>query len=295
MVPWVVCGLLAVAFTAAIVMWLRIKGDIRRISHSLNQIMQTDTNAQLSTGTFDKDIAALANSANALLAKSRRDFIKARRTEDDLKRAITNISHDLRTPLTSAKGYLQMLDEHKTIHDETTTRYLSIIRGRLETLTGLMDSLFAFSRALEGNLAIQKINIGNILRDALSDSFIELEQKGFKVESNIPDTAIYAHCDEDALKRVLQNLLKNAYVHGRDYLGVTLSGNTIKISNKADGLDNLDASRIFDRFYTADAARTHKRTGLGLAIANELTGRMGGRVSAEIANGMLVVQVQLPQ
>ena len=300
---WVTCGLMAIALAAALIIWLRLKGDIRRMSQRLNEIMQTDTNAQLFTTTFDKDVTALIKNANALLAKSRRDFIEARRIEDDLKRAITNISHDLRTPLTSAKGYLQMLEEPlgsgtptciATENAKTTTRYLAIIRGRLETLTALMDNLFAFSHALEGNISVKKVNIGNILRDALSDSFEELELKGFTVESNIPDAPVYSLCDEDALKRVLQNLFKNSYVHGKDYLRVTLKGRTIEIANKAGGLDDLDVPRIFDRFYTADAARTHKRTGLGLAIAKELTERMGGSVSAELTEGMLAVRVNLP-
>jgi len=331
---WIACGALGTILIAVLIKWIMLKGDVRQMSQKLNNIMQTDTNAQLSTSTFDKDISALIGSANTLLAKSRRDFIEARRIEDDLKRAITNISHDLRTPLTSAKGYLQMLEgltgsaaqagklglagtptsmittahnpgkapaginiesvNSMTIDPETAARYLAIIRGRLETLTALMDNLFAFSRALEGNITVAKVNIGSVLRDALSDSFGELEQKGFKVESSIPDTPVYSPCDEDALKRILQNLFKNAYVHGKDYLRVSLTGHTIEIANKAHGLEELDVSRIFDRFYTADAARTHKRTGLGLAITKELTERMGGSVLAELGEGMLAISVILP-
>jgi len=293
---WTACVLLCVTFVAALTLWLRVKGDIRQMSKKLNEIMQTDTNAQLSTTTFDKDVSSLMDRANALLSKSRQVYIDARRAEEDLKRAITNISHDLRTPLTSAKGYLQMLDKpagSPLTDTETANRYLTIIRGRLETLTTLMDSLFAFSSALDGNLSVQKINIGSILRDTLSDSFTELEQKGFTVESSIPDTPVYGYCDEAALSRVLQNLLKNAYIHGRDYLRVSLTGNIIEVANKADGLYDLDVLRIFDRFYTADAARTQKRTGLGLAIAKELTEKMGGRISAEIKDGMLAVYIVL--
>ncbi|MCL2405476.1 MAG: HAMP domain-containing histidine kinase [Defluviitaleaceae bacterium] len=287
----IACVILAIALVTTLILWLRLKGDIRQLGKSLSEIINTDTNAQLCTNTFDKDVTALLGSANDLLAKSRRDFIEAQRTEEDLKRAITNISHDLRTPLTSAKGYLQILDG--THVDETTARYLATIRGRLENLTVLMDDLFAFSRALEGNTSANKVNISSVLRDALSENYEELKLKGFVVESSIPDTPVYCYCDEDALKRVLQNLLKNAHTHGKEYLCVSLS-NTIKVANKADGLDSLDINRIFDRFYTADAARTHKRTGLGLAIAKELTMRMGGTISAEVRNDMLTVCISLP-
>jgi len=286
---WIICGLLAILLICAVVTIIRFKRDVRQMSKRLMQINQTDTNAQLTTHTFDKDISALVKSANSLLSKSRLDFIKAQQLEADLKRAIANISHDLRTPLTSAKGYLQMMEA-----TSDNARYLEIIRGRLATLATLMDSLFAFSRAMEETITIKRVNIGNTLRDALTNSYGELESKGFTVESAIPDTPVYCLCDEDALGRVLQNLIKNAYVHGKDYLQVGLSGNIIEIANKAEGLNRIDIPRIFDRFYTVDAARTHKRTGLGLAIAKELTERMGGGISAEHRADMLVVGIALP-
>jgi len=287
---WAACGLTLAAFIVLLVMYMRLKSDIRQVSNRLGDIIVSDTNAQLTTITTDKDMAALAKNANVMLAKSRKDFYAARRTEADLKRAITNISHDLRTPLTSAKGYLQMLEGGTA---DNPARYLKIVQGRLETLTALMDNLFALSKAMEGTLTIRKVNIGNTLRDVLSDSYVELENKGFTVESLIPDTPIYALCDEDALKRVLQNLIKNAYVHGKDYLRVELKDTIIEITNKADGLKDLDISSIFDRFYTADAARTDKRTGLGLAIAKELTEKMDGSITATQTDNMLTVRLSL--
>jgi len=306
---WIACGILATLLAVAAIKLLRLKADIRYLGKRLNEITQADTNAQLTTQTFDKDIAALAKNANTLLAKSRRDYVNAQRLEADLKRAIINISHDLRTPLTSAKGYLQMLEgqaastEHspsQAAHEQSTnaavtTRYLSIIKGRLETLATLMDNLFAFSRAMDESISVKKVNIGNTLRDTLLGSYAELEAKGFTVESHIPDTPAYAICDEDALKRVLQNLIKNAYVHGKEYLRISLTGNTIEIANKSEGLNNIDITRIFDRFYTADAARTHKRTGLGLAISKELIRRMGGSITARHSANMLIIQASLPE
>jgi len=293
---WIACGLLVALCAAMLIVLLRKKSDIRQLGKRLSEIIATDTNARLTTQTFDKDIAALAKNANVLLAKSRSDFVKAQRLEADLKRAILNISHDLRTPLTSAKGYLQLLEAQGISNPSNDTkRYQGIIRGRLDNLSALMDNLFAFSRALDENISTENENIGNILRDALTDSYAELESRGFAVESSISDTPMHCLCDKNALERVLQNLIKNAYVHGKEYLRVVLWGNTIEIANKAEGLENLDVSRIFDRFYTADAARTHKRTGLGLAIAKELTERMGGKISARQEEDMLVVRISLPQ
>jgi signal transduction histidine kinase len=271
-----------------------LKRDLRQIRDKLDEIVTGDTNAQITVGTSDKDVMALAASVNAMLERNRRDLREKDRAEAALKRAVTNISHDLRTPLTSALGYLQML-ESAELDAETRAQYLNIVWGRLESLSSLMNSLFEFANVIEGNTVfdIQKVNIGNALRDALSDHYAELETKGFAVDVDIPDDPNLCLCDGDALRRTLQNLLKNVCVHGRDYLRLRLAAGAIEIANKADGIENLDTERMFDRFYTADASRTSKNTGLGLAIAKELVSRMGGQVSAVVDGDLLVIRVTL--
>ncbi|MCL1807365.1 MAG: HAMP domain-containing histidine kinase [Oscillospiraceae bacterium] len=272
-----------------------LRRELRRLNRQLDEIIQTDTNAQLTTAASDKDAAAFAASVNAVLERNRQVLYEKERAETALKRAVTNISHDLRTPLTSALGYLQMLQqrEQRDVASDEGTRYVAIIKERLEALSVLMNSLFEFARVIEGNteINIQKVNVCNLLRDALSNSYAELE--GFTVDAEIPETPVLFLCDEDALRRVLQNLIKNVCVHGRDYLRVRLDGGVIEIANKADGLAELDTDGIFERFYTADASRTSKNTGLGLAIAKELTERMGGRISAAVTGELLVIRVRL--
>ncbi|MDR0221326.1 MAG: HAMP domain-containing histidine kinase [Lachnospiraceae bacterium] len=293
MVNAIVIVLLATALIVCAAWLFLLKRDIRQLWQRLGAISETETNALVTTETFDKDITALSGSVNKALERSRRDVYERTRAEAALKRAITNISHDLRTPLTSALGYLQML-EAPGLDAETKTRYLAIVHGRLEALTLLMNNLFEYASVMEGNikLDIKEVNVGNIMRDALSASYVDLENKGFTVEADIPDTALCI-CDEDALRRVLQNLIKNVGVHGKEYLRVRLAGGVIEIANKADGLADLDTASIFERFYTADASRTSQNTGLGLAIARELLTRMNGRITAEIEGGLLVMRVYL--
>jgi signal transduction histidine kinase len=264
-----------------------IKRELRRMSRKLDEIVQSDTNALLTTDTADKDIAMLTIKINAMLESNRRGLREKDRAEAALKRAITNISHDLRTPLTSALGYLQMME---------SDGYIPVIRERLESLSVLMNSLFEFANVIEGNtvLNIQKVNISSSLRDALSDAYAELEAAAFTVDVDIPDEPVFCLCDKDALRRVLQNLLKNVCVHGRETLRVRLTDDAIEIANKADDIDILDTERIFDRFYTADASRTSQNTGLGLAIAKELITRMNGRIVANINERYLCVRVSLP-
>lgn len=289
---WIACGLLVMGFAAVLLRFIFLKRDIRQMGRKLSTITEADTNEQLKTSTFDADVVTLVGSINKSLEKNRQDFHETRRIEADLKRAITNISHDLRTPLTSAKGYLQMV-ENGQLDKQTLSRYITVIGGRLDALTTLMDNLFSFSRAMEGDITLQSVNVGNTLRDTLVANFTELERRGFTVESNIPDSPIYCLCDEDALKRVVQNLVSNAIIHGNSYLHVQLSDGKIAITNKTDNIHQINTHDIFERFYTADTSRTNKRTGLGLAIAKELTEKMGGYISVTKDEDMITMCVHL--
>jgi len=291
----ILCIIFGILLAAYLLRLFLLKRDIRQLSNKLSDIAHTDTNARLTTTTTDRAILKLVQSINTTLTKRREDHLEAQRTEAELKRAITNISHDLRTPLTAARGYLQML-ESADLAPETRARYQEIIRGRLDSLGVLMSNLFEFAKIIEGNTTfeIQEVNIGNILRDALSEAYRELEYKGFRVDVDIPDNPILCRCDPDALQRVLQNLLKNVCTHGKAVLRVRLDGNQIEISNQADNLDKIDAAHMFERFYTSDASRNNKNTGLGLAIAKELTEQMGGRISANKEDNLLTMRITLP-
>jgi signal transduction histidine kinase len=243
----------------------------------------TDTNAKLTTKTFDRDVTVLENCVNGLLEQQKRVLLERDRAEVNLKRAITNISHDLRTPLTAALGYLQMLDEQE--------RYVPIIKERLTTLSVLLDSFFEFARAVEGNtpLLLQRVNLCAVLRDVMSAFYMDF--KDFTIEADIPETPLFVICDENALRRVLQNLLKNAAVHGRGFLRVAARDNTVTVANGTNF--EVNAERIFERFYTSNPARTGQSTGLGLAIAREIVTRMGGDIFAEYGGGTLTVTLRL--
>jgi signal transduction histidine kinase len=270
-----------------------IKKDIRQINQTLDLIKNEDTNTKLTTQTFDKEVCVLCNNINAILDERRKVITECERTNNEFKRAITNISHDMRTPLTSALGYLQMLQD-KDIAPEKQAEYIDIIESRLQSLSALMNSLFEYARVIEGKeqIDVQKVNVCNVLRDVLSEFYADLENKGFKVDVNIPDESVNYFCYPAMLRRVLQNLLKNVCTHGREYLRVTLRDNVIEIANKAD-LSEVDVDKIFERFYTADLSRTGKNTGLGLAIARELTVRMGGEITARVEGELLIVKFKL--
>ena len=271
-----------------------LKQEIRALHRRLTEILKTDTNAHLTTATTDQDVAALAVSINALLDEVRQAEFQKNRAEADLKRAVTNISHDLRTPLTAALGYLQLL-ESADMDADTRAAYLDTVRGRLLSLSTLMDSLFEFARVSEGGQAytIEKVNVLDLLRNVLAASYTELAARGITVHADIPDSPLYCMADRDALQRILQNLIKNVYQHGREELHVRVHGPVLELANKAVDVETLDAERIFERFYTADMSRTGKNTGLGLAIAAELARHMGGHLTAAVEGGMLVMRLRM--
>jgi len=289
-----ICILLAILLAASLLYNYTKKREFRNLNLALLAIQNIDTNKQLTTATADKDIAKFVATINAMLHTNRQNAVEIARTEANLKRAITNISHDLRTPLTAAKGYLQML-ESPTLDETTRLSYLQIIGERLNVQAALMDSLFEFAKVIEGELpSIQEnINLCNIVRDALSASYDQFAQKGFNVDVNIPETPILASGNKNAAERIVQNLIKNAHIHGKDYIRIVVSESGIEIQNKAENLNEIDPTQLFDRFYIADGARTSKTTGLGLAIVRELTAQMGWTVEAKIVGEMYVCRIHI--
>lgn len=290
---WILCIILSAAFAAAVLYIVLLRRDIRRMATQLRHISQTGTNAQLTTITRDRNVVALALSVNRALEESRTALLDTARRENNLKRALTNISHDLRTPLTSAIGYLQMLE---SADSETQARYTEIIRGRLDVLVVLMNRLFEFTHTIEGQTPIElkRVDISRILRELLAAFYPELCEKGFTVEADIPEAPVYVVADEDALARVLQNVMCNVVVYGKEYMLARVAGCEITIGNKAIDASKIDADRLFERFYTADASRASQSTGLGLGIAKELVTRMDGQITAEVLDDMVVLRIRLP-
>jgi len=287
-IAWIACGLVGAGFFFVVFKLFMMKITIRRLTKQMKMLHHADTNALVTTSTTDNDLITLAVQINAILKKSRRHFLHAQRTETSLNSAIANISHDLRTPLTSAKGYVQMLQKNETPHP-----YYKIIHERLEALTVLMDSLFDFSQAVETSFTLNCININDVLCQEIANSYPEFEQKGLRVECTMPDAPVYCLCNEEALQRIIQNLLRNAYIHGNDYLHITLDKNSIEFTNHVMDTKNINPLYLFDRFYTVDKSRNNKHTGLGLAIVKELTEKMGGRVTATKDSQSLTIRIVL--
>lgn len=283
---------IAVVILAALL--LLYKRELSRMHEQLRFIRSNTTNMEVTTELQAGELVALAQEINAFIAEFKRRQIKIEASEREFKQAITNVSHDLRTPLTSAVGYLQMLGRDG-ISEEKQAEYLSIIERRVSAVRKMLDELFELTRIEAGEYALnlEKVNLTNVLRDTLSLYYDDFVTKGMTPTISIPGEAVYAAADSNAVKRVLQNLTGNALRHGAGDLRITLEGGKdvcIAFCNDAE-MEQGDAQRLFERFYTADQQRSKRSTGLGLSIAKGLVENMGGSISAAYDGKRLTITV----
>lgn len=250
-----------------------------------------DTNNVIYVSGNDRHLKALADRLNKnleILYDRRRRYENGDR---ELKEAVTNISHDLRTPLTAIYGYLELLESVQ--EPESIKHYLTQLRNRADALKALTEELFRYSVILsvrEENR--EEVILNRVLEDIMLSYYDIFRQKGIEPAIRICSKAVVRQTDAGALHRILNNILDNAVKYGGHDLEVTLSPEgTMMFRNDAPGLDRVSAGRLFDRFYTVETGRNS--TGLGLSIAKLLTERMGGSISAEYEDGKLGIKIKI--
>lgn len=284
-------SLFALLLTAAIIKIIRLKKAAREISAAFADRLQTDTNTQIDISSRDKDMCRLASAINTQLRILRQEHLRYHQGDTELKNAVTNISHDLRTPLTAICGYLDMMQ--KTEISEQQARYLSIIKERTELMKQLTEELFRYSVIVSDDEKTETENvlINQVLEDSIMGYYAVLTEKGIQPNVNITDKQITAELNKEYLSRIFSNLLNNAVKYSDGDLDIILSDTgEITFSNTAKGLSAIDAEQLFDRFYTVEAA--HHSTGLGLSIARTLVRRMGGTITAEYADSRLKIKIK---
>ena len=268
-----------------------LRHGMKALGRDLVERRGQDTNTLLSLPCRDRELRRLASALNQELRALRQERLRYQQGDKELKEAVVNISHDLRTPLTAISGYLQLLQGQDLPPD--TQRYLEQIGGRTQAMKRLTEELFRYSVVVsEENLAREPVDLRRAVEEALLSFYGALEGRGIEPQVRLPETPVIRQLDPAAVNRVLGNILTNALKYSAGDLEVTLEeSGRLTFSNSAPGLDPVAAGRLFDRFYTVEAARNS--TGLGLSIAKELTQRMGGEMGAELHNGRLTVWLEL--
>ncbi len=274
-----------------------LEQGLRQAARQMKAQMADKTNARLSLPCPSAGAEELLTCLNDLLELRQTERADYRRKEQELRRQIANVSHDLRTPLTSILGYLQLL-EGDGLSPEKRREYFQVIEGRARTLQVFIASFYDLSRIEGGELPLEreKVDLSRALSDQLAAAYEQIEEAGLATEVDIAANLPPVWADGGAVTRIFSNLLTNALRHGSDTLTVRLyrEGNDIvsAFSNRAEDLTAEDAAHVFERFYTADKMRTGQSTGLGLAIVKALAERMGHTAAARWENGVFTVEVR---
>lgn len=269
-----------------------IKKTIREIEKSFTYIIKSDTNNIVTISSLDKDIKNLTINLNKNLMELRKQKLEYKNGNQELKKIITNISHDLRTSLTVINGYIDLLQkENKNVEQE---RYIKIIKEKIYELQELTEQLFEFSKTVDVDLEVKKEEccLNDILEESLANYYNQFKEKNIIPKISISNKKINKMVNRIAIIRIFENILSNVLKYSNGNFEVILNDDgIITFSNKANSLDAITVQKIFDRYFTVENAK--ESTGIGLAIAKQLIEQNRGKITAEYVNGYLIIKLYL--
>lgn len=265
--------------------------SIKEIEDNLDIILNNDTNKLITISTNNKRLNKLAANLNTNLRKIRKLEISYKNGNKELQESITNISHDLRTPLTAIKGYIDLIKKEKS--KKKIVEYLKIIENKTEDLVILTEQLYDYSKSLDlkDKLKKEKVCINDILEDTILSYYALIKKKNLTPEINITTKRIYRKIDKNMAIRILENIISNTIKYTDEDIKITLLDNgKIIIKNKSHVLDNTTVNKMFDRYYTIESGSN--TSGIGLSIAKQLVNINGGKITAKYSHGYLIVELE---
>lgn len=292
MALWLGILALSVLVILLILKIILMQRSAEEIRQGFSQRLTEDTNTLIDISSRDKHLRGLANDINRQLRQLRQERRRCQQGDQELKDAVTSISHDLRTPLTAICGYLDLLERENM--SEQAKEYLCRIRSRTSAMSGLTEELFRYSVVTTvQDLTLERLDLVRALEESLLSFYGAMEKKGIRPQIHLPESPVWRNLDPGAVSRIFSNIISNAmkYSDG-DFTVAMAEDGSISFSNSAKELNAVMAGRLFDRFYTVNASRN--ATGLGLSIAKLLTQRMGGRIDAEYQDHTLSIHVLFP-
>lgn len=272
-----------------------MKMELRRIKKELDLVLSRKTNGLVHTEFTSKEIHDLVECINTHLTEIKSKESKLERKNANFVKMIRNISHDLRTPLTSSLGYVSLMLESDMIEQEKI-KNLKIVEERLKRLSELIDSFFEFSKILSNDQIIEldEINLVAVIEKAISNYYEDFSKDNRMIDFKTNKRKIKIKSNEVMLVRVFDNLIRNAYKHSNGNLDIEINQTPDKVKIKFINdllYKDLDVDRVFDEFYTVDISRTKGNTGLGLAIAKEFVEQLKGKIKADKKNNKLIITI----
>lgn len=267
-----------------------IKSELRNIESKLTTIINSDTNNLLTISSNDKDLIRLTKNLNKNLKYLRKLELEYINGNSELKESITNISHDLRTPLTAIRGYIDLINVENLSSKQK--EYFNYIDEKTKDLIELTEQLFDFTKSLENYNDLNKkdICLNSFLENIIGSYYAIFKSKNIEPKINITRNKIIKKLDENMLSRIFENIISNSLKYSDGDFNLTLNENgLITISNKSSSLDKTSIKKIFNRYFTVENAR--KKGGVGLSIAKQLIELNGGTIKAEYKNKVLIISV----
>lgn len=298
-----VCVILICVLSLALfytgIMMVRLRRQIREICRQLAFHKRESSNQEIRIEVHTKEILMLQDEINELFTESRRLEIEYKKADETLKNMITNISHDIRTPLTSVDGYFQLLCE--TESEAEKQKYAEIIRSRLTSLSTLLEQLFTYVRVQNHGLQMELVScdMKQLLCENLFSFYEDFKQRGMEPVVYLTEEEVFVKLDANSFSRVLQNVLKNTLVHGSETIMISLEkkGQSVKLNIKNNTYEEHSDSpdMVFERFFQGDKARNHHSSGLGLCIAKELVEQMNGTIHAYYQDSFFGIEMEFTE
>ncbi|WP_455682961.1 sensor histidine kinase [Thomasclavelia sp.] len=294
----IIIWVLLAALLLVIIYIFLFKREIRNIIKQLGIIADCKTNAVINADFIDTDLIDLINMINRYIKKCTDVENRDKISKDSLRNTILNMSHDVRTPLTSVQGYLHLL-EMEEISNRKKKMYLKVIKDRTELLHNMMENFFELAKIESDNftLNLKCMDLFSILSEALALYYDEFQKVEIEMKVDFQET-LYVLLDENAMKRVLHNILNNIVKHGARMVQITSFKKGKKaimtFTNDAQDINQDNVKLLFDKFFTISHSRSKKNTGLGLAITKELVERMNGNIEAKYSEGNFTLIISFP-
>lgn len=281
----------------SIIMW-KYQRQVKDICRQLAFLMKHDSNMLIHREFGLGGIGMLSDRLNDLLELRRKEKQYYQEKETLIADTYTNLSHDIRTPLTSLDGYFQLMEACENVEEQR--RYLNIIHERIHSLNEMLEELFMFTKLKNESYRLELTSccINRILKETVFSYYDDWVRREIQPDIQITEEQLYIDGNKQGLSRIIQNVIKNGLDHGEKKIRIVLKREqnraVLRISNQVIASEQIDIEHVFDRFYKADAARSKTSTGLWLSIAREFVRRMNGEIGAKIEENEFIVEMSFP-